>query len=112
MFAPRDPFDPLVSDRGGDGTDAPQATTGNGSAAVAGSARGDTVGGHRVRLIDVFKTRGKRRAQVQIDGTAYTVDEGEIFAQSFQLLSISGECATMLFGDDQFTLCEGEEILK
>jgi hypothetical protein len=47
-----------------------------------------------------------------VDGTVYTVDEGEQFAESFQLLSINGECATMLYGDDQFTLCEGEEILK
>jgi hypothetical protein len=42
----------------------------------------------------------------------YTAQEGETFADSFQLVSASGRCATMLFGDDQFTLCEGEEILK
>ena len=42
----------------------------------------------------------------------HTVAEGEVFAENFKFLSVSGECATMLFGDDQFTLCEGEEILK
>jgi hypothetical protein len=47
-----------------------------------------------------------------VDGTVYTVEEGERFATSFELLSLNGDCATMLYGDDQFTLCEGEEILK
>ena len=71
---------------------------------------GESVGGHRVRVVDVFPNG--RRAQIQVDGTVYTVDEGEVFAENFQLVSASGECATMLFGDDEFTLCEGEEILK
>ena len=65
-----------------------------------------------MRVIDVFGDGGRRRAQVQVDGSVYTVDEGERFAENFQLLSASGRCATMLFGDDEFTLCEGEEILK
>jgi hypothetical protein len=61
-------------------------------------------------VVDV-RARGGR-AQIQVDGTVYTVDEGETFADNFQLVDASGECATMLFGDDEFTLCEGEEILK
>jgi hypothetical protein len=65
-----------------------------------------------VRLVDVFTQGGRQRAQVQVDGTVYTVDEGETFAESFEVLSVSNDCATMLFGDDQFTMCEGEEILK
>jgi hypothetical protein len=115
VFAPKDPFDPLVTEGGGGGGTT-QGTTGDttgvgGSAAPSGGG-GESVGGHRVRLVDVFTQNGRQRAQVQVDGTVYTVDEGETFAESFQLMSISGECATMLFGDDQFTLCEGEEILK
>ncbi len=70
------------------------------------------MGGHTVALIDIFKDGGSQRAQVEVDGTVYTVGEGDRFADNFQVLSISGECATMLFGDDQFTLCEGESILK
>jgi hypothetical protein len=64
--------------------------------------------GYRVKVVDVFRNG----AQVEVEGTVYTLDEGERFASKFQLVSSSGECATMLFGDDEFTLCEGEEILK
>ena len=98
----------------GDGTgDGTTDGTGNGTGTGNGSGGGgENVGGHRVSLVDVFRAEGGQRAQVQVDGTVYTVDEGERFADNFQLLSINGECATMLYGDDQFTLCEGEEILK
>ena len=65
-----------------------------------------------MKLIDVFTDKGKERAEVQVDGTVYTVDVGEEFADSFKLLSTSGDCASLLFGDDQFSLCEGQEILK
>ena len=141
VFAPKDPFDPLVSDpvttgttsgaavdgtattdtTGGSGT-VPDTTTGDGTGTATttttttdpggSSDGGSQVGGHRVRVIDVYRQGGGVRAQVQVDGTVYTVDEGERFAQNFQLMSASGQCATMLFGDDEFTLCEGEEILK
>ena len=132
VFAPKDPFDPLVSASAGspggasagtaaapgattittaaDGTTTTTVTTSGSGAGANGG--GEEVGGHRVRVIDVFREGSGRRAQVQVDGTVYTVDEGETFAANFQLLSASARCATMLFGDDEFTLCEGEEILK
>lgn len=132
VFAPKDPFDPLISaaaapGAASDGPSTEETAPGDGSTATTpgdgttttttttpggGNGGGESVGGHRVRVIDVFARGGSRRAQVQVDGTVYTVDEGERFAQNFQLLSTSGQCATMLFGDDEFTLCEGEEILK
>jgi hypothetical protein len=34
------------------------------------------------------------------------VEVGETFADNFELMSISGDCATFLFGDQSFTLCE------
>jgi hypothetical protein len=132
LFAPRDPFEPLVSAGGAtgggggdtgdttddgttdggtdgtdDGTDGTDGTDGDG-----GTSGGEDVGGHRVRVIDVYREGGRDRAQIQVDGTVYTVDEGEDFADNFRLVNASGRCATMLFGDDEFTLCEGEEILK
>lgn len=140
VFAPKDPFDPLISaataggtsatgtaatgttggaatgdgttTTTGDGTGTTTTTTTTGGGNGSGGGGGESVGGHRVRVIDVFTRDGAGRAQVQVDGTVYTVDEGERFAQNFQLLSSSGQCATMLYGDDEFTLCEGEEILK
>jgi hypothetical protein len=125
VFAARDPFDPLIS--AGSGTTTGGATTGGTQIGGAtntgggttgqsdpngGTAGASSVGGHRVKVVDVYRAQGGPRAQVAVDGTVYTADEGERFADSFQLLSAAGECATMLFGDDQFTLCEGEEILK
>lgn len=134
VFAPKDPFDPLISAAAGGGAASGDATTtgtttdgttgtttttdGTGTTTTTTTTRGggdgggESVGGHRVRVIDVFTQGGNERAQVQVDGTVYTVDVGERFAQNFQLNSTSGQCATMLFGDDEFTLCEGEEILK
>ncbi|MFN2588194.1 MAG: hypothetical protein ABR613_08755 [Actinomycetota bacterium] len=131
VFAPKDPFKPLISTDTGTGTTTPPGTdtgtgtdtdgdgvpdggtvTGNGTG-TGGGGGGENVAGHRVSLVDVFRgDGGEPRAQVQVDGTVYTVEEGEQFAERFQLLSINGDCATMLYGDDQFTLCEGEEILK
>jgi hypothetical protein len=120
VFAPRDPFEPLVSpDSGGEAADT-GATVDTGGGVITNSdgngagdvSAGSTVGGHTVSVVDVFSARGSRRAQVEVDGTVYKVNEGETFADNFKLLSASGECANMLFGDDQFTLCEGEQILK
>ena len=140
VFAPKDPFKPLISPPGegdtlpptdgidtdgdglidtptdgdGDGTidDGDADGDGTGDGTGTGDGGGESVGGHRVSLVDVYRAEGGPRAQVQVDGTVYTVEEGARFAENFQLLSINGECATMLYGDDQFTLCEGEEILK
>jgi hypothetical protein len=125
LFAPRDPFEPLI-DEGAASTGTGTGTTpgtggtsdglgdgapggGDGNGAANG---GTTVQGHRVQVIDVFRQGGTTRVQVEVDGTVYTVETGETFAESFQLVSASGRCASFLFGDDQFTLCEGEEILK
>ena len=131
LFASKDPFEPLIDETPAatgttaPGTTTPPATTTPGTTdpgttdpgttdpgTTDPGAGGQAVGGHTVRLVDVFSQDGSPRAQVSVDGSVYTVAEGETFADSFQLTSVSGTCATMLFGDDQFTLCEGEEILK
>ncbi len=77
-------------DGGGDGGDGDGSST--------------TIGGHDVSLLDIFA--GGTKAQVEVDGTVYTVSEGDTFAGGdFQLVSISGDCARFLFGDEAFTLC-------
>ncbi len=117
VFAPKDPFEPAVTvAAAGNGAGlgaAPgpgQPSPGPGTGAAPSRGRSDVIGGHRVRVVDVFPNG--RTAQIQVDGTVYTVDEGEEFAANFRLISASGQCVTMLFGDDEFTLCEGEEVLK
>jgi hypothetical protein len=65
-----------------------------------------TIGGHTVVLLDTFTSGGKQIAQVEVDGKVYSVSEGEKFAGGqFKLVSISGDCATFLYGDEKFTLC-------
>ena len=57
-------------------------------------------------LLDTFTNGGGEVAQVEVDGKVYSVSEGETFAQGqFELITISGDCATFLYGDEQFTLC-------
>ena len=124
VFAPKDPFKPLISAAAGTAAVAAAPTTGTasgdgpgaapsgGSDISGGDGGGASVGGRRVRLVDTFRAGGEDRARVQVDGTVYTVSEGDRFAENFQLVSISGSCASLLYGDDQFSLCEGEEILK
>ena len=134
VFAPKDPFRPLISQAATGTTAAPAGTTtttdggtttgtgGNPGTAPSGgsdisgdggsSGGSQNVGGRRVRVIDTFRAGGEERARVQVDGTVYTVGEGDRFADNFEVMSISGSCVSMLYGDDQFSLCEGEEILK
>jgi len=57
-----------------------------------------------VVLVDIFSNG--TQAQVEVDGTVYTVGVGHTFAGTFKLLSISGSCAAFLNGDQSFTLCE------
>jgi hypothetical protein len=61
------------------------------------------MGGHTVVLLDIFQ--GGTKVQVEVDGTVYTVSVGETFAGNFRLVSISGNCARFVFGDEGFTLC-------
>ena len=62
--------------------------------------------------MDAFAQGGRNLADVSVDGTLHTMQEGDRFAENFELVSVQGGCATMLFGDEQFTTCEGEQILK
>ena len=43
---------------------------------------------------------------VQVDGKVYTVEPGATFGDNFKLVMIEGTCATFLFGDQSFELCD------
>ena len=60
----------------------------------------------------MFEENGEEQVLVTINGTAYTVSEGEEFAEFFRVLDIDGNCATLAFGDSSFVRCEGESIRK
>jgi hypothetical protein len=115
VFASRDPFQPVIENGSqGAGVDAGEVMGDNPIAEPRDEPRAnnDDVQGHAVTLVDVFRQDGKNKAQVEVDAEGFNLGEGEVFAENFQLVSTSGTCATLLYGDDQFTLCEGEEILK
>lgn len=114
----RDPFTQLVTDTSGGG-----GTAGDGSATGGGSTGGDTAGdggddqadvdSTTVTLVDIYTGDDDlQRASIEVDETGYDVLEGETFADNFQLLDIAEDCATMLYGDSRFTLCEGDRVRK
>ena len=64
------------------------------------------MGGSTVVLLDIFERDGATHVQVEVDGTVFDVVIGEQFASGrFELRSVADNCATFLFGDEQFTLC-------
>ena len=93
VFAPKDPFKALVSDK--------ESNKDKGD-----SASGD---GHQV-AVDSVSPDGQ--VVVNVDGTDFRPSVGEVFAESFQVVSVEEKCAALLFGDEQFTLCEGQEVTK
>ena len=111
----RDPFVPLVvAEAGGAGTGTEPAEVGQepdepqepidtpGPGAEERQQEGVRIGGRLVTLHDVFRRRGEDRAQIEVDGRTFTVSEGERFARNFRVISIEGECTTLLFGDETF----------
>ena len=58
-------------------------------------------------LLDTFTANGVEQAQVEVDGTVYDPSVGETFGPNkiYRLQSVSGNCATFLYGDESFTLC-------
>jgi hypothetical protein len=71
-----------------------------------GDVPGDKIliGGHDVKLVSV--AGNAKRLDVQVDGKVYTVEPGATFDDNFKLVKIDGKCATFLFGDQSFELCE------
>jgi hypothetical protein len=65
-------------------------------------------------LLDVFVDSVKDTANVKVNDTVYKVTAGQVFATSFKAVSLSQAtgCGQFLFGDDQFRICKGEQVLK
>jgi hypothetical protein len=115
-FTGRDPFSvpPALSPSpspttGGGGTPSPSPGGGgtqSPSPTAPGGGSSQQHGGSTVVLLDVFQRDGATRVQVEVDGTVFDVGIGDTFAGGrFELSSVSGNCATFLFGDERFTLC-------
>ena len=89
------------------GTSTPPPSSGGDGNGDGGQGSGATIGGHSVLLDDIFIAQGGiRKAQVEVDGTVYTVAAGQSFDDNFKLVSFpSVVCAHFVFGDEGFTLC-------
>jgi hypothetical protein len=93
VFAPKDPFDPLVKSQ---------------TAATSGGTKGGTgrqassVGSHSVKLAGIVDSASVR---ITVDGTEYLVGVNETFAESFKVLTIGPRCVSLLHGDEQLELC-------
>ncbi len=85
-------------------------TTGTSSGTSSGSSA--TVGAQRVALMTIFTKDGKQIAQTKVGDTVHSPTVGQVFAGSYKLLAVSGKTATYLYGDEQFTLSVGQEVLK
>jgi hypothetical protein len=108
VFTGRDPFVPLIvaATSPVSGGSSPTVSPAGSASSAPGGGSSQTIGGHTVVLDDIFTDNGVQKAQVEVDGTVYTVAPGDSFASSYQLVSISGTCGDFLFGDQSFTLCE------
>jgi hypothetical protein len=118
----KDPFKPLVSAGSAAAATEAGVTAAAGSATATTLATGSTVAGagegtastpggasaeRQVALVSI--TGGK--AKVTVDGKAYTVSEGQSFA-GYRAVDINSECASFESSTTDFTLCEGEAVLK
>jgi hypothetical protein len=81
------------------GTSSPPTQPGGGSSEV--------VGGKTVVLLSVFRVAGEPVVQVEVDGRVFSnIGIGDTFdGGRYELRSVSGDCATFLYGDESFTLC-------
>ncbi|HVF05914.1 MAG TPA: hypothetical protein VNA20_13815 [Frankiaceae bacterium] len=86
-----------------------QAAPGGGQSSGGSSA---AVGGQRVALMTVYAKGDASYAQTRVGDVVYTPRVGQVFAVSYKLLAVSGKTATYLYGDEQFTLSVGQEVLK
>ena len=130
VFATKNPFEPVIIVTPTDGTGGTTPTTpttdGTGNTTPTSSPTGtggsttttstpsvEPGPGTSVALLDVFHASGgATEAKVQVGSTVYTVGVGDVFATSYRVVSLSGQCGQFVFGDAPFKLCEGEEVIK
>lgn len=110
VFEGKDPFKPLIdaaAPGGGDGSTPPP-----GAGTPSPGATGQPRDGTRVELLDIFMQDGVRFASVQVEDEIHNVKEGDTFAGSYRVVSLTDECGTFVLGDERFTLCIGQEVFK
>ena len=99
----KDPFRPLVASGGVTPVPSPGSSPGS---------TGGATGSQRVTLIAISGSGTSRTATVEVNSTEYQVKEGDTFAGSYRVKDLTANCGTFVFGDETFTLCVGQEVLK
>ncbi len=98
------------------GTDVPATggtDTGAGTGTGTGTGTGDnTASSVQVSLVKVFARQGNWYAQTRIGDEIWMPTVGQAFAGSFKLLAVGEGTATYLYGDERFTLREGQIVVK
>ena len=107
VFSGRDPFccNPTTSAAASTSPGSSVSPAGSPSSGPSGGSS-ETFNGQTIVLVDIFVSDGNDQAQVEVDGTVYTVSPSDSFAGDFALVSISGTCADFTFQSQSFTLCE------
>ena len=85
-----------------------------GQTTATGGTATEPVRSTRVALLDVFADGDHLAANVRVNDTVSKVAAGDMFGSNFKVVSLdsASRCGRFLFGDDQFSLCKGEEALK
>jgi hypothetical protein len=97
----RDPFCPLA------------AAAAPGSAPVVCRPRVAPPGGQAVGLEDIFVEAGVRLARMHVGPFTFpNLHEGDTFADSFRVVSLSERCGEFDSAGKPFPLCEGEEAFE
>ena len=113
-FATKNPFTPLASQASAEGS--PTTTVAGGSATSGrNGAAGASSAGVHVALLDVLTDGDHVAARVRVDDTVFEkLAVGQTFAGNLKVISLSqsSECGSFLYGDDQFRLCKGQEVVK
>ncbi len=126
VFGAKNPFErplafetptdvPPTDDSGTPLADPSDGETGDGSEAAPPTTEFAPERGTRVQLREIYDIESGTVATVVVDGIAYEeVGEGQVFAQTFQVVSldVGTGCGMFLQGDVDFELCVGQEILK
>jgi hypothetical protein len=113
IYRRRNPFKPLVN------MEAPQQTaaaTGTGGVVVVPNEidpnSTNPVISKVITLEGIFEENGNRFARIRVaDELFEKVAKGEVFANNYKLLSIDGDSsATILYGDERFTIYVGQSL--
>jgi hypothetical protein len=131
LFLARDPFEPVVPEPAPDPTAptdpaAPAPDDGNGptdpsdpnsnSNSDANGACTGTVevvcNGRVLTVIEIVEENGELVVVIQVDTMRYRVGVGDVFADNFQVISISPDQVRILFGDRVSLIEVGDNALK